>query len=145
MSSSGQGRPAGAGSLAPGARKVEIRVRGMTCASCAAGVEKKLNAMENVVATVNLATEKATVYAPDGVPVERLVAAIERAGYGAEVAGPVRPGGGAGGRGPAGASAGDAEAAAYLRRRLVVAAVLFVPLTVARRRAGHLHQGLPRA
>jgi P-type Cu+ transporter len=52
----------------------EIWVRGMTCASCAVRVEKKLNAIELVVATVNIATEKASVYAP-GVPVERLVAA----------------------------------------------------------------------
>lgn len=66
--------------------RVELLVGGMTCAACAAKVENKLNALENVSATVNYATEKATVTAPVSVPVRRFVEEIQRAGYAAEVA-----------------------------------------------------------
>ena len=68
----------------------------MTCAACAARVEKKLNAMDGVCATVNFATERATVTAPASVPVRQLIEAVEQAGYGAEVA---RRAGGEPGRG----------------------------------------------
>ena len=68
-----------------GRREVDLSVQGMTCAACAARVEKKLNAIDNVSATVNFATEKATVTAPASVPVQLLIEAIEQAGYGAEV------------------------------------------------------------
>ncbi|HEY2305197.1 MAG TPA: heavy metal translocating P-type ATPase [Streptosporangiaceae bacterium] len=61
--------------------RVELLVQGMTCAACAAKVQSRLNAIENV------ATEKATVTAPLSVPVQLLVAEIERTGYGTEVAG----------------------------------------------------------
>ena len=74
------------GRSAPGRMRVELLVRGMTCAACAAKVESRLNAIGNVSATVNFTTEKATVTAPLSVPVQRLVEEIERAGYGAEVA-----------------------------------------------------------
>ncbi len=102
---------------------VELLVQGMTCAACAAKVQGRLNAIENVSATVNIATEKATVTAPLSVPVQLLVAEIERAGYGAEVAGADD--------GSATADGGTADAArvAYLRRRLIVALVFFVPLS----------------
>ena len=102
---------------------VELLVEGMTCAACAAKVQGRLNAIENVSATVNIATEKATVTAPSSVPVQLLVAEIERAGYGAEVVGADD--------GSAGADGGTADAArvAYLRRRLIVALVFFVPLS----------------
>lgn len=95
----------------------------MTCASCAASVEKKLNSLENVVATVNLVSGKATVYAPDGVPVERLVAAIEQAGYGAEVAGPVVLAGGV--RGPAGGAVPQRRRPVMLMRRRTCCAGLW--------------------
>ncbi len=51
----------------PGARPTEIRldIGGMTCASCAARIEKKLNRMDGVTATVNYATEKANVHVAD--------------------------------------------------------------------------------
>jgi Cu+-exporting ATPase len=103
--------------------RVELLVQGMTCAACAAKVQGRLNAIEDVSATVNIATEKATVTAPSSVPVRRLVEEIERAGYRAEVADA--------GDGPAGAGGGTADAArvAYLRRRLIVALVFFVPLS----------------
>jgi len=53
----------------------------MSCASCAGRIERELNALEGVRATVNVATEQATVQCPDDVPVERLVDAVEAAGY----------------------------------------------------------------
>src|SRR4051794_41900192 len=57
----------------------------MTCASCAARIEKKLNRLDGVSATVNYATEQATVSCPEDVPVGALVAAVEAAGYGARL------------------------------------------------------------
>jgi cation-transporting P-type ATPase A/B/Cu+-exporting ATPase len=93
----------------------------MTCAACAAKVENKLNAIDNVTATVNFATEKASVTAPSLVPVHLLVEEIERAGYGAELAArgePIKRDGTA-----------DAARVAYLRRRLIVALIFFVPLS----------------
>ena len=59
----------------------------MTCAACAARVEKNLNAIDGVSATVNFATGRAMVTAPASVPVRRLIEAVEQAGYGAEVPG----------------------------------------------------------
>ena len=58
----------------------------MTCASCAARIEKNLNELDGVHATVNFATEQATVHCDPDVPVEQLVAAVESAGYGARTA-----------------------------------------------------------
>jgi P-type Cu+ transporter len=57
----------------------------MTCAACAARVEKTLNAIDSVRATVNFATERATVSAPASIPVGLLIDAVEQAGYNAEV------------------------------------------------------------
>ncbi|MEV0228272.1 heavy metal translocating P-type ATPase [Nonomuraea sp. NPDC050786] len=62
---------------------VQLVIGGMTCAACAARVERKLNRMEGVSASVNYATEKATIQAAD-VPVEELIRQVERAGYSAE-------------------------------------------------------------
>ena len=56
--------------------RVELAVGGMTCASCAARVEKRLNRLEGVTATVNFATETATALVPAGTPVDELVAAV---------------------------------------------------------------------
>jgi Cu+-exporting ATPase len=106
------------GSASSGIREVELSTQGMTCAACAARVEKKLNAMDDVLATVNFATEKAMVTEPASIPVEQLVEEIERAGYAAEVLAPALAGGGP-----------DAARAAYLRRRLIAAVVFFVPLS----------------
>lgn len=62
---------------------VELEIGGMTCASCATRIEKKLNRLDGVVATVNYATEKATVTAPAGFDPALLVAEVERTGYAA--------------------------------------------------------------
>jgi cation-transporting P-type ATPase A/B/Cu+-exporting ATPase len=101
----------------------------MTCAACAARVENKLNAIGSVQATVNFATERATVTAPASISVHRLVEAVEQAGYGAEAltSGP----GGPIGDDRAGAAGGGADAARvrYLKKRLIVALVFFIPLS----------------
>ncbi|MFF6995157.1 heavy metal translocating P-type ATPase [Streptomyces sp. NPDC008313] len=65
----------------PGTSDVELRIGGMTCASCAARVEKKLNRMDGVTATVNYATEKAKVSYPPGVQVADLIATVVKTGY----------------------------------------------------------------
>ena len=75
-------------------RGAELAISGMTCASCAARIEKKLNRLDGVSAVVNLATETAHVTFPAAVRPEDLISAVERAGYTAALAVP------AGGRDP---------------------------------------------
>src|SRR5260370_28001412 len=65
---------------------VELSIDGMTCASCAHRIEKKLNKLDGVTATVNFATEKASVNYGDEVTPEHLVATVEEAGYRADLA-----------------------------------------------------------
>ncbi|HEY2577843.1 MAG TPA: cation-translocating P-type ATPase [Streptosporangiaceae bacterium] len=96
----------------------ELSVGGMTCAACAARVETRLNKIDGVTATVNLATERARVVARAGLPAQVFIDAIENAGYAAGLAQPV-----SGGR-----SADDVRVA-WLGRRLIVALVFFVPLS----------------
>ena len=67
---------------------VELLIGGMTCASCAARVEKKLNRLDGVTATVNYATEKAKVSFADGVTTDDLVATVEKTGYTAALPAP---------------------------------------------------------
>ncbi len=62
---------------------ISLDLTGMTCASCANRIEKKLNKVDGVQATVNYATEKASVQAPKGTTVQDLIAVVEAAGYGA--------------------------------------------------------------
>ena len=94
----------------------------MTCAACAARVEKTLNAIDSVHATVNFVTERATVTAPASIPVGRLIDAVEQAGYNAEVL--------TRGVGEEGGSATpEADRVTYLRNRLIVALVFFIPLS----------------
>ena len=71
----------------PQSREVELSILGMTCAACAARVEKKLSEIPDVTAAVNYATGSAIVTAPSAVSLEVLVDAVEQAGYAAEAAG----------------------------------------------------------
>lgn len=99
---------------------VDLRVGGMTCASCAARVEKKLNRMDGVTASVNFATETATVRHPGGVAVDDLVRTVEATGYTAAPPAPAaeEP------------DDGQAPAERSLRTRLWWNAILSVPLFV---------------
>jgi P-type Cu+ transporter len=121
----GMSSAASAGSPASGLAKVELSIGGMTCAACAAHVQKSLAAIDDAAA-VNFATERASVTVPASVSVEQLIKAVEQAGYTAELTEPaVRA---------AGPDAPDeigpeAMRVAYLRRRLIVALVFFIPLS----------------
>ncbi|MEJ8278888.1 heavy metal translocating P-type ATPase [Pseudonocardia sp. DW16-2] len=103
-------------------RTVELRIEGMTCAACVGRVERKLRKLDGVDATVNLATERATVRHPAGVPVTTLVETVQKAGYGATE---IRPAG-AGDTGDEATS--DDTALRRLRTRMAVALILFIPL-----------------
>ncbi|MFD0042927.1 heavy metal translocating P-type ATPase, partial [Streptomyces anulatus] len=97
---------AAAGFPAADASEAELMIGGMTCASCAARVEKKLNRMDGVTATVNYATEKARVTFGEGLKLGDLVATVEKTGYTARpVAQPDR-------KAPAGGGAAAPPAAA---------------------------------
>lgn len=102
------------------AAEVELAIGGMTCASCAARVEKKLNRMDGVTATVNYATEKAKVTYAGGVAVADLIATVEATGYTAQEPEP-----------PAPEIHEDEEGADELRplrQRLITAVALSVPV-----------------
>jgi Cu+-exporting ATPase len=73
------------------ANTVELSLEGMTCSSCATRIEKKLNKVEGVTATVNYATETATVLATPGIELKTLLAAVEGAGYRAHLKNPEAP------------------------------------------------------
>ncbi|MFJ5303825.1 heavy metal translocating P-type ATPase [Streptomyces sp. NPDC088350] len=107
---------------APEAAEVELLIGGMTCASCAARVEKKLNRMDGVTATVNYATEKAKVSYPAGIRVADLIATVVKTGYTAEEPAPPEP------ETPSAPEA-DPELAS-LRGRLTVSALLALPVVL---------------
>ena len=65
--------------------ELDLDITGMTCASCANRIERKLNKLDGVSATVNYATERATVVAPVAVDHETLIGTVAAAGYGATV------------------------------------------------------------
>ncbi|MEV8474250.1 heavy metal translocating P-type ATPase [Streptomyces sp. NPDC051173] len=113
------------------ATQVELTIGGMTCASCAARVEKKLNRMDGVEATVNYATEKAKVTYREDLTVADLVATVEATGYTAAVPRPVRKSGPAPGPGGGADEADDGGGELRtLRQRLLTAVVLAVPVVV---------------
>jgi Cu+-exporting ATPase len=107
-----------------GGREIELLVGGMTCAACAARVEKKLGKLDGVRAAVNYATGTALVTAPASMPLAALTEAVTQAGYTATA----RDERAAGEDG----AAAERDAAwhfAYLRRRLIVALICYLPLT----------------
>ncbi|QTJ70630.1 copper-translocating P-type ATPase (plasmid) [Rhodococcus sp. ZPP] len=101
--------------------RVELEIGGMTCASCANRIEKKLNKLDGVTATVNYATEKARVNYVGAVSTEDLVATVEEAGYTAKVPAPPAADTAAG-------PAAEPDPTAALRQRLLVSLVLSVPV-----------------
>ncbi|WOX09805.1 heavy metal translocating P-type ATPase [Streptomyces sp. N50] len=105
------------------AAEVELLIGGMTCASCAARVEKKLNRMDGVSATVNYATEKAKVSYPAGIQVADLIATVVKTGYTAEEPAPPEP------ETEAPEDAPDPELDS-LRERLTVSALLALPVVL---------------
>lgn len=123
--------PTAAGSAADTAA-VELAIGGMTCASCAARIEKKLNRMDGVEATVNYATEKAKVtYLGADVSVEDLIATVEATGYTARPPAPPASTASPGSKGtdPAGAAAeSEDDGLTSLRQRLITAVLLAVPV-----------------
>jgi Cu+-exporting ATPase len=103
---------------APATERVELPITGMTCASCANRIERSLNKLDGVMASVNYATEKARVYFDPGtVAPEQLVQAVAAAGYDAALPASERPG----------AEPPAQDETAPLRRRAIVAALLSVP------------------
>jgi Cu+-exporting ATPase len=121
------------GVVVPTVSFVDLAVGGMTCASCVARVEKKINRLPGATATVNLATESAHVELTGDVDTAALIQAVESAGYTAHVTrnSAALPGGPMSGHDmdpEADLAAPEVDRATYLRRRLVVAAVLSVPV-----------------
>ncbi|HMJ37762.1 MAG TPA: heavy metal translocating P-type ATPase [Baekduia sp.] len=101
--------------------RVELPITGMTCASCANRIERKLNKLDGVTASVNYATEKATVdFDAGAVDAEQLIATVQAAGYDATLPSSAP--------GPAGDAVEDLDETAPLRRRLIVSAVLSLPV-----------------
>ncbi len=116
------------GSGVPAAR-IELAIGGMTCASCASRIERKLNKLDGVTATVNYATEQASVAYPQSLTPRELVAVVEAAGYSATVPAPPAAPESEAGDTAAGDGSQEADAAAAsLRHRLAVSAALTVPV-----------------
>ncbi|MEJ7765287.1 MAG: heavy metal translocating P-type ATPase, partial [Acidimicrobiales bacterium] len=104
--------------------QVELVVGGMTCASCAGRIERRLNKLEGVTATVNLPLERATVTVPEGVTPEQLIAEVEKAGYSARLPDPPRNA-----DEPAQEPADDeAVRVERLKQRFIVSAALAIPV-----------------
>ena len=109
----------------PAGDVIELAIGGMTCASCAARIEKQLNRMDGVSATVNYATEKAKVTYGHGVSADDLVTAIRATGYTAAIPAPRRGGASAPDDTPADA---EPDLLGPLRRRLLGALALTMPV-----------------
>lgn len=102
-----------------GPHHVDLAIGGMTCASCANRIERKLNKMDGVTASVNYATETAAVSYPEGVSTEDLVAEVAKAGYTATVPSPEPQ-----------LEAEAPDPVRVLRQRLIISAVLTLPVIV---------------
>ena len=104
---------------------IELEIGGMTCASCANRIERKLNKLDGISASVNYATEKARVLAPEGYDPQQLVTTVEKAGYTAALPAP-----------PKERSESEDEEESEdpelrsLRQRLIGAALLTIPVIV---------------
>jgi len=98
----------------PDERTVDLAIGGMTCASCAARIEKKLNRLDGVTASVNFATQRAHVVAPASLTTADLVGTVEKVGYTAAPA----------------SAATDVDESRPLRTRLLVSAALTLPVLV---------------
>ena len=108
--------PASVGAAAEVSERLDLPIEGMTCASCAIRIEKKLNKLEGVAASVNFATETASVdFDPSLATPEQLLGAVEAAGYRASLPA------------AAGEEARD-DPVRDLRVRLVVSAALSLPV-----------------
>jgi Cu+-exporting ATPase len=95
-------------------RLIELEIGGMTCAACANRIEKKLNRVDGVTATVNYATEKARATAPATVTADDLIAVVEKTGYTASLPRAAEP----------------APPHDPLRTRLLISALLTLPVIV---------------
>lgn len=97
----------------PTRESIELDISGMTCSSCAARIEKKLNKMDGVQASVNYATEKALVLFPTPISIDELITTVRNSGYDAALPQP---------------HAEPIDHAAALRVRLIWAAVFGIPV-----------------
>ncbi len=108
--------------------EVELVIGGMTCASCAARIEKRLNKLDGVSATVNYATEHAKIAYPETISPADLVAQVEATGYTAEV--PEPPSSSTTAKAGDATEEADQDSTRPLRQRLLLAAALAVPVIV---------------
>jgi Cu+-exporting ATPase len=100
--------------------EVDLDIGGMTCTSCAMSIEKKLNKLPGVVATVNYATEKAHVVLPQGISVDRAIETVAETGYTASL--PISDVGGT--------AADDDRELRSLRQRVIISAILTIPVVL---------------
>ncbi len=106
----------------PAGRQVQLDITGMTCASCAMRIEKRLNKLDGVSATVNYATEKAKVTVTGDVTTDDLLSAVEAVGYSAAIPRtPASPG-------ITDVAPEESDSTAPLRQRLLMSTVLSVPV-----------------
>jgi Cu+-exporting ATPase len=110
--------------------QIDLDITGMTCASCSARIEKKLNRIEGVEATVNLPLEKANVSFAGPVTVEQLLSTVRGLGYGAEVVEPATSGATHAHPGAHDHMAHDVAPADALKRRALISAALAVPVVL---------------
>jgi Cu+-exporting ATPase len=106
----------------PAGQRIDLAIEGMTCASCAARIERRLNKLDGVTATVNYATEQAQVTFPEGIEPAALLAEVEAAGYTAHLPATTTE--------PAGAGAGEErdDPTRRLRDRLAISTALTIPV-----------------